>query len=308
MRVAYLFEPNDTELDPFLTLLPWWAKGLAESQNEILIVTNTQAAKKLGSPHPNVRTAAAVERWSWLSAGKIATALLSFAPQVVHAIVGRPPRWTSPWPALEIFRTQNIPVVVTPGEGVELMGDWPFASRQLGPDFSESLGLPKDFSSPSSSPTRSSQVFIPGPLLSHRNAERTLQELEIAISAYPHLNFHLGWDWSELKVADRLLWRPRLEGRLSAGQVLSTNPSQPTTQFEVLLSSSHVILSVLKLQSWWRPILRGAAQGTSAHFIEVEDWSKALSPTSSPSAPSSYPRAEDQTINRLARVYQQLLA
>ncbi len=307
MRIAYLFEPNRACEDPFFSILPWWLNGLAESQNDLLVIGRSQDMHRLGHLNPRVRVAEAVRDWTWKSLPSLAKAILPFSPQVVHAIIGEEPRLFSIWPALQIFLSQGTPVVISPGDGVSRSAFSPFNLPLLGADYSEGWTLPSTFTQDKNAAPHPNGVFIPGPISSFENWNATFSELAHAILAQPRLNFSLGFQWSDLSVRDRLRWRPILEGNLSPGQRLETMSSKFECQRQALIQCEVMVISPLQKQSWWRPLFLGDAHAWGRPVVDSSNWASGLEKRPHHESPNPLLKA-DRSINSLARYYQLLLS
>lgn len=306
MRIAYLFESSSAVEDPFFTILPWWLNGLAESQHEILLIARESDVLKLGELNPRIQIAQAAKDWTWKSLASVARALLPFAPQVIHSIIGQSPRLFSLWPALQVLFSQGTPVVISSADGVGRERLTSLNFPIFAADLVGNLNLWEDEPSALRMPSPKPEVFIPGPISSYENWETTLKDLIAAIESHPNHNFSLGFDWSDLAVKHRLKWRPRLEASVLPEQSVRTISTQFTIQNQALNQSTHIVLSPLRRDSWWRPLLLGAAQTRGREVIDSTNWYEQLSHGLRPPTGELGPKP-DTSINSLARYYQQLL-
>lgn len=254
VRIAFLFEPAIDSKDCFNTISTEWLKGLVESQHQVKVITRRQTSLQLPPPHANLEWAEAMRNWAWWETPKLLSMIVRYSPQVVHVALGRAPALTSLWPALSALKGLNIPLVISPGDACTWPKQWRFYDQMISPPYTNHWAvpwlLPKNESFEISKELNT--VFVPGPLSAHKNWQQSLETLMAYIQENPNKKYQLAWNFGEIPVKDRLLWRKRWQQNTSHADLQYLEKITPTEQLKLAQSSEVVFLELLQNPSWWR--------------------------------------------------------
>lgn len=276
MRISFLFEPLNTPGgDGLESIVREWWRGLYESGHEIQVITRRNVAPPVGLPD-RIQWAQAMRNWSWLELPRLTAALMNSKPQLVHLILGASPKPMGLWPGLGVLRGMRIPLVVSPGDACTWPASWNFVSRIIEPGQGETFTVPRMAGEMETVTPDPAAVFVPGPLMSHRDWRVTLDVLLNELERAPEKKHLLAWDWSEIPLPERLVWRKRWQSRVGHANWEARPGLSLPEQRQLARGFGQVRTEFLRQPSW-----------------QLAGWTS-LQPL-------------DQAINRLARSYRSMV-
>lgn len=266
MRIAFLFDNSNGASTALDRVTYAWITGLAESQHEIKVITNHDHLPPESLSSPRVTWARAMNTWSFLELPRLARALLPYSPEVVHVVLCRQMQWGQFSAMGAAFQAFRLPLVVSTGEGRQTATPhWPGVLAWLNPG-KPRISPPPILSSggPAAADPKPGTVYIPGPLHALRNWRRTLREV-FALAARPSQTvWHLGFDWSEIALPERLQWR-QMAASLPSGKVLTLGTLPLEGQILAARGCEHVRLKELDSTGWTHAVLAQALARTGAN-------------------------------------------
>jgi hypothetical protein len=250
VRIAFLYD-NSPTCDTALDLVAYgWIGGLVESQHQVKVVTSRHHSPPPTLSHPRLEWAQAMNRWSWLEVPRLLKTVMPFDPQLIHLVLCRPLQWGQLWSMGSAFKAWRIPLLVSMNDGIQAPLNWPFIARIWTPEKSE-LKLPPVplLASMDARPLSPNSIFVPGPLGAHEDWRRSLRTIFAEAKNKSKTQWHLGWDWSEISLPERLEWRA-MASELLPGQLICTGSITMERQLQLAKAAGEVRLDLLKPTSW----------------------------------------------------------
>ncbi len=249
MRITFLFEPSQTDSDGLGPIVEEWCKGLAEGQYRIQVITR-QNCEPRENPHGNLQWAQAMKNWSWLELPKLYSLILNANPQLVHLILGRPPKPWSLWPGLSALKTFHIPLVVTCADSIHWPKGWRFHDQMLGPRECGHFAVPGLGHLDFSTEIQDGSVFVPGPLTNHADWRESLRQLMRLMQSERPSKMILAWDWSEIPLPERLKWREQWQQSCEKWDLIYAPDFSLAEQRRQSLSCEFVRTDLLRRPGW----------------------------------------------------------